>query len=128
MIPLRLKEICAVLGADCAEDCDVLSICTDSRKVSSGCLFIALVGERFDGHDFVPSALSQGAVAAVCSKPVSVSGNILKVEDTGKAFLKLAAYYRSLFSVPVAGITGSVGKTTTKEMLYSVLSDRKSVV
>lgn len=124
MIPLRLKEICAVLGARCAEDCDVLSICTDSRKVSKGCLFIALVGERFDGHDFVASALSQGAVAAVCSKPVNVSGNILSVDDTGKAFLRLAAYYRSLFSMPVAGITGSVGKTTTKEMLYSVLSEK----
>lgn len=124
MIPLRLKEIAAALGASCREDAEILSICTDSRKITRGCLFIALVGERFDGHSFVASALEQGAAAAVCSKPVEANGEILLVEDTGKAFMLLAAYYRSLFSIPVAGITGSVGKTTTKEMVYAVLSEK----
>lgn len=124
MIPLRLKEIAAALGASCREDAEILSICTDSRKITRGCLFIALVGERFDGHSFVASALEQGAAAAVCSRPVETNGEILLVEDTGKAFMLLAAYYRSLFSIPVAGITGSVGKTTTKEMVYAVLSEK----
>ncbi|MBQ6932350.1 MAG: UDP-N-acetylmuramoyl-tripeptide--D-alanyl-D-alanine ligase [Clostridia bacterium] len=124
MIPLRLKEIAAALGTACREDAEILSICTDSRKITRGCLFIALVGERFDGHSFVASALQQGAVAAVCSKPVETDGEVLLVEDTGKAFMLLAAYYRSLFSIPVAGITGSVGKTTTKEMVYDVLSEK----
>ncbi len=124
MIPLRLKEIAAALGSVCNEDKDVLSICTDSRKITEGCLFIALVGERFDGHDFVASAFEQGAAAAVCSKPVDAQGEVLLVENTGKAFLQLAAYYRSLFSIPVVGITGSVGKTTTKEMVYAVLSEK----
>ncbi|MBQ7100920.1 MAG: UDP-N-acetylmuramoyl-tripeptide--D-alanyl-D-alanine ligase, partial [Clostridia bacterium] len=120
MIPLRLKEIAAALGTSCCEDAEILSICTDSRKITKGCLFVALVGERFDGHSFVASALEQGAVAAVCSKSVEADGEVLLVEDTGKAFMQLAAYYRSLFSIPVAGITGSVGKTTTKEMVYAV--------
>lgn len=124
MIPLRLKEIAAALGCVCSEDKEVLSICTDSRKITKGCLFIALVGERFDGHDFVAAAFEQGAAAAVCSKPVEASGEILSVENTGAAFLQLAAYYRSLFSIPVVGITGSVGKTTTKEMVYAVLSEK----
>lgn len=124
MIPLRLKEIAAALGSSCKEDRDVLSICTDSRKITEGCLFIALVGERFDGHDFVAAAFEQGAVAAVCSKPVEANGEIILVNNTGAAFLQLAAYYRSLFSIPVVGITGSVGKTTTKEMVYAVLSEK----
>lgn len=124
MIPLRLKEIAAALGSACREDKEVLSICTDSRKITKGCLFIALVGERFDGHDFVASAFEQGAVAAVCSKAVEADGEVIAVEDTGLAFLQLAAYYRSLFSIPVVGITGSVGKTTTKEMVYAVLSEK----
>ena len=124
MIPLRLKEIAAALNTCCNEDKEILSICTDSRKISKGCLFIALVGERFDGHDFVEAALEHGAAAAVCSKPVNVNGEVLMVEDTGRAFMLLAAYYRSLFSIPVVGITGSVGKTTTKEMVYAVLSEK----
>lgn len=124
MIPLNLKEISAVLNAPCTSDAQVLSICTDSRKITKGCLFIALVGERFDGHDFVNQALESGAVAAVCSKPIETNGTVLLVENTGKALLDIAAYYRSLFSIPFVGITGSVGKTTTKEMVYAVLSEK----
>ncbi len=124
MIPLMLKEISAVLGCTCGEDKQVLNICTDTRKITQGSLFIALVGERFDGHDFVEAAFEKGAVAAVCSKPVSANGEVLTVENTGKALLDIAAYYRSLFSIPFVGITGSVGKTTTKEMVYAVLSEK----
>ena len=124
MIPLELREISAVLGTSCCKEAQVLSICTDTRKITQGCLFIALVGERFDGHDFVKAALESGAVAAVCSKPVEVDGEVLLVENTGKALLDIAAYYRSLFSIPFVGITGSVGKTTTKEMVYAVLSEK----
>ncbi len=124
MIPLRLKEISAVLGVACGEDKQVLSICTDTRKITEGSLFIALVGERFDGHDFVEAAFEKGAVAAVCSKPVKADGEVLTVENTGMALLEIAAYYRSLFSIPFVGITGSVGKTTTKEMVHAVLSEK----
>ena len=124
MIPLRLKEISAVLGVACGEDKQIISICTDTRKITQGSLFIALVGERFDGHDFVKAAFEKGAVAAVCSKPVEADGEVLVVENTGTALLEIAAYYRSLFSIPFVGITGSVGKTTTKEMVYAVLSEK----
>ena len=124
MIPLMLKEISAVLGCKCGEDKPVLSICTDTRKITEGSLFIALVGERFDGNDFVEAAFEKGAVAAVCSRAVDSEGEVLVVENTGKALLDIAAYYRSLFSIPFVGITGSVGKTTTKEMVYAVLSEK----
>ncbi len=123
MIGITLKAAAAAMGAQCNSDSNVLSVCTDSRKVTPGCLFIALVGERFDGHDFVAAALEQGAVAAVCSRDVQAEGEIICVENTGTALLQLAAYYRSLFSFPIVGITGSVGKTTTKEMVYAVLSE-----
>lgn len=124
MIPLMLKEICAVLGCTCGEDKQVLNICTDTRKITEGSLFIALVGERFDGNDFVNTAFEKGAVAAVCSRSVEADGEVLVVENTGTALLQIAAYYRSLFSIPFVGITGSVGKTTTKEMVYAVLSEK----
>lgn len=113
-----------MLSCTCGEDRQVLNICTDTRKITEGSLFIALVGERFDGHDFVEAAFEKGAVAAVCSKPVSAEGEVLLVENTGAALLEIAAYYRSLFSIPFVGITGSVGKTTTKEMVYAVLSEK----
>ncbi len=124
MIPLRLKEISAVLGVDCGEDKQILNVCTDTRKITEGSLFVALVGERFDGNDFVEAAFEKGAVAAVCSRPVEADGEVLVVENTGAALLEIAAYYRSLFSIPFVGITGSVGKTTTKEMVYAVLSEK----
>ncbi len=124
MIPLRLKEISAVLGTVCKNDAQVLSICSDTRKITQGSVFVALVGERFDGHDFVGTAFEKGAVAAICSKQVEAEGEVLIVENTGKALLDIAAYYRSLFSIPFVGITGSVGKTTTKEMVYAVLSEK----
>mgnify|MGYP003308159583 CR=1 FL=1 len=121
MIPLMLKEISAVLGCTCGEDKQVLNICTDTRKITQGSLFIALVGERFDGHDFVQAAFEKGAVAAVCSRPVDSDGEVLVVENTGKALLDIAAYYRSLFSIPFVGITGSVGKTTTIGKLANII-------
>ena len=85
MIPLRLKEISAVLGTACGEDQQVLNVCTDTRKITDGSLFIALVGERFDGHDFVKAAFEKGAVAAVCSKPVEADGEVLVVENSSTA-------------------------------------------
>ena len=113
-----------MLSCNCIEDKQVLDICTDTRKIKQGSLFVALVGERFDGHDFVQAAFEKGAVAAVCSKSVDADGEVLLVENTGTALLQIAAYYRSLFSIPFVGITGSVGKTTTKEMVYAVLSEK----
>lgn len=94
----------------------------DSRKVRSGDLFVAIKGERFDGHDYVEDAFLHGAVAAVVSRKSEVAGNKLLVTDTLKALEDLGKYNRSRSTAKIIGITGSVGKTSTKEMLRLALS------
>ena len=94
---------------------------SDSRKVRRGDLFVALRGEKADGHDFAEAAISHGAVAALVSRPISEKLPAIMVEDTLRAYGDIAAGYRQLTGVKVVGITGSVGKTTTKEMTASVL-------
>jgi UDP-N-acetylmuramoyl-tripeptide--D-alanyl-D-alanine ligase len=99
-------------------------VTTDSRKLMPGDLFVALVGERFDGHDFVPAALSQGAVAAmVGDKRVDVvdEGTLIAVPDTLAALARLAAHWRSRFDIPLTVVVGSNGKTTVKEMTAAIL-------
>ncbi|MBR0414735.1 MAG: UDP-N-acetylmuramoyl-tripeptide--D-alanyl-D-alanine ligase [Clostridia bacterium] len=122
MEELRLKKIAEVVGAKCDADIPISSICTDTRKIEKGCLFIAFEGERFDAHDFAAQAAEQGAAALICHKKVTCSAPVLYVEDTRTAYLDIAGYYRSLFSIPLVGITGSVGKTTTKEFIALALS------
>lgn len=90
-------------------------VTTDTREDCAGKLFIPLVGERFDGHDYIKTAFEKGAVASLCSKPYE--GACVLVEDTLRALQDLSAYVRQQRDIPVVGITGSVGKTTTKEML-----------
>lgn len=107
--------------------CEITSVVTDSRRISPGCVFFALCGERFDGHAFVDSALDQGAAACVVSRRPEVlrpGKYYVLVEDTLRALGGLAAWYRSRFDVKVIGITGSVGKTTCREMVAAVLSGR----
>lgn len=99
-------------------------VCIDSRSITEGCLFFAIKGDRFDGHAFVAKAFEQGAAAAVCSDDVEADGVIIKVDDTRRALMALAAYNRSKYQIPVVGLTGSVGKTTTKDMVAYVLSSR----
>ena len=105
----------------------VTSVCTDSRKAGDGALFLPLVGERFDGHDYIDKALSLGAAGCLCAKtPASfLPGKFyISVADTRLALKALASWYRSGFDIPFAQITGSVGKTTTKEMIAAVLSQK----
>ncbi|HIL41907.1 MAG TPA: UDP-N-acetylmuramoyl-tripeptide--D-alanyl-D-alanine ligase [Gammaproteobacteria bacterium] len=97
-------------------------VCTDSRKVVSGKLFIALVGENFDGHDFVDQAYENGATAALISKNVTSSIPTILVKDTDKALGLIASWYLRSIDPTVVGITGSNGKTTTKNLLSSILS------
>jgi UDP-N-acetylmuramoyl-tripeptide--D-alanyl-D-alanine ligase len=108
----------------------ITNISTDSRNLKPGALFFALGGENFDGHNFVPNAIKQGAAAVVVSritKDYDKAGVIL-VSDTLEALQKLAAGYRNDFQLPVVGVTGSVGKTTTKDILANCLSqDRKTL-
>lgn len=104
-------------------------IAIDSRQVKPGDLFIALKGERVDGHRFVPEAVKRGAVAVLIQREVSPPGSaaLLMVPDCQEALLDLAAWYRRRFPVVAVGITGSTGKTTTKEMVAAVLAQSFSV-
>jgi UDP-N-acetylmuramoyl-tripeptide--D-alanyl-D-alanine ligase len=98
-------------------------VVTDSRMLRAGDLFVALRGERFDGHAFVPSALAQGAAAAVVAEPYaqSLDGDLIVVADPLVALGRLAAYWRAQFPVPLVLVVGSNGKTTVKEMTAAIL-------
>lgn len=102
------------------------SVSTDSRAVSGAALFVALRGERLDGHHFVTDAIKAGAVAALVEHGSPAWGDfpILRVPDSRCALGRLAACWRSRFDLPVVGITGSSGKTTVKEMLAAILAVR----
>ena len=104
-------------------------VSTDSRSVPRGALFVALKGEQFDGHDFVAGALEKGAGAALVSREVE-AGPLIVVSDTLEALGALAAAHRSVMSARVVAITGSTGKTTTKEMRAgcSVEPDRATAI
>ena len=106
---------------------EIRGVISDSRKLKSGQLFVALTGENFDGHGFVATAIAQGAVAAIVSHEWASSEAakglpILAVNDTLVAYQDLARWWRSQFQRPVVSVTGSVGKTTTKEIIASMLA------
>lgn len=124
MKELTLKQIADWCGGKVSarfEHLRVSRMQSDSRKVRSGDLFVALKGAKADGHDFAETAINHGAVAALVSRPISEKLPSIEVEDTLRAYGDIAAGYRKLTGVKVVGITGSVGKTTTKEMTASVL-------
>jgi len=126
---LSLSEAAKLIGAEWrGTDVEFTSVTTDSRAIVPGSLFIALRGERFDGHDFVAQALAQGAVAAMVDKGDAAWGDIplLLVADTRLALGKLAAQWRGRFPVAMAAVTGSNGKTTVKEMLSAILRAQSS--
>ena len=102
---------------------------TDSRQVQPGYLFIPIKGARVDGHDFIPQVFSQGALAVLSEHELEQpAGPYIRVDSSQEAMKKIAAFYRSQLSCKVVGITGSVGKTSTKEMIASVLSQRYRVL
>ena len=98
-------------------------VATDSRRLAPGDLFVAIKGERFDGHDFVRAAFDRGAVAALVAddRVGTLAGNLVAVADPLGALGALAAHWRARFRIPVAVIVGSNGKTTVKEMLAAIL-------
>lgn len=108
----------------------VTGVTVDSRSVAEGDLFCATRGEKVDGHDFVLDAFSKGAAASLVSREVDVPSNfspqkaVILVPDTVTALGDLARYYLSSLGASVIGVTGSVGKTSTKDMIYSVLAKR----
>lgn len=112
-------------GAASDKDLSITSVSIDSREVPEGCLFIPIKGERVDGHDFIAQAIAAGAVCTLSEREIGdVSFPCIRVGDTAAALRSIAAYYLKQLGVPVVAITGSVGKTSTKEMIASVLSQR----
>lgn len=109
-------------------------VTTDTRKIEEGMLFIALKGENFDGHDFIAEAAKKGAIGAIVNKDFDISKvedvdiDILAVDDTLKAYQDLAHFWRNKFNIPVIAITGSNGKTTTKDLTAAVLSGKYNVL
>lgn len=122
---LHLREAALLLdGAASGADVVFTTVSTDSRQLSAGALFVALIGPNFDGHNFVPAARERGAVAALVSRPVADPLPQLRVTDTRLALGRLAAAWRSRFSGPLIALTGSNGKTTLKEMIAAILRGR----
>jgi UDP-N-acetylmuramoyl-tripeptide--D-alanyl-D-alanine ligase len=108
----------------------ITKINTDSRSLQAGDLFVALRGENFDGHGFVEPAINQGAIAAITDYPVAgaIKLPMLVVKDTLAAYQAIAHWWRNQFKHPVIAVTGSVGKTTTKELIASVLATQGKVL
>ncbi len=129
MIPTTTAQICQAVQGVLFGDAHTLitDISTDSRTIPAGAWFVPLTGERFDGHDYIDMALDRGAAGCFCAKlPRRVRDDraYILVEDTKLALRDLAAWYRDQFDLPIVQITGSMGKTTCKELLAGVLSQR----
>lgn len=104
---------------------EVSAIATDSRKVMPGCLFVPIVGARVDAHDFIPQVMEKGALASLSEKTLEYADfPYIKVESSLQAVKDIAEFYLEQLNIPVVGITGSVGKTSTKEVIASVLKEK----
>lgn len=141
MEPLRISEVTKAANGVLFREGKakfITNLCTDSRKVKKGDFFLALVGDKFDGHDFVSLAVKKGASGIIINqtklRPEFLSRlpsrriTIISVIDTTIALGDIASYYRSKFSIPLVAITGSNGKTTTKDMLAHILESKYRVL
>lgn len=128
MNPFSLGEAAAACGGAYMGDAALLAapvkdVCIDSRRATPGALYVPIIGQVHDGHAFIDGARRGGALCTLTDRPLP-EGPYIRVPDTLEALQKLAAFYRCRFDIPVIGVTGSVGKTSTKEMLAAVLSSR----
>lgn len=131
MTPERIAEICggSYTGNEEAARIEITGAVLDSRRVEPGMLFLAAGGERVDGHSFIPAAYEKGALCVLGEKaPEDTKKPYIRVEDTFAALKKMAEYYRERLDITVVGITGSVGKTSTKECIASVLAQKYKVL
>ena len=135
MQPMTVTEIAAVVSGVWWNPCEqvpaISAVSTDSRNITPGCLFLPWVGEQFDGHNFIDAALDAGAAGCLCAKlPQDIRPDkfYIKVADTRLALRDMASAYRDKFDIPFVQITGSVGKTTTKEMIAAVLGAKLNVL
>ena len=116
-------------GFESAKNKEIAGAINDNRKVEKDFLFIPMVGARVDGHDFIDDAFSKGALATLAEKDLdNPKGPYIKVKDTKIALKQIATAYRMELSIPVVGVIGSVGKTSTKEMITSVLESKFRVL
>ena len=123
----NIAEVCrgTYCGPEQAAEQEISAVVTDSRRVQPACLFVPIVGTRADGHDFIPQVMEAGALATLSEKSLGeVPYPYILVESSLKAIRDMAEYYLEQLEIPVVGITGSVGKTSTKEMVASVLKEK----
>lgn len=125
MKEMNVSEIAERLGTKLSGSAVISEVVTDSRQAAPGKLFVAIVGENADGNDYAAKALENGAEAVVVSRASGLPADrTILVPDTKRALIAIGGLYREKFSIPFVGVTGSVGKTTTKEFIYAVLSSR----
>lgn len=130
---MTLKNIAECLQAtlrqaDGKEQMEITGAVLDSRKVEVGYAFFASCGEKVDGHSFIPQVVEKGASLVICEKAPEADIPYILVEDSLEALKTVAAFYREQLDIPVIGITGSVGKTSTKEMIAAVLGAKYNVL
>ncbi|RRQ22509.1 UDP-N-acetylmuramoyl-tripeptide--D-alanyl-D-alanine ligase [Thiohalobacter thiocyanaticus] len=129
MIAMALSEAArTVAGRLQGVDARFAGLSTDSRSLERGNLFVALTGERFDGHDYLDQVAAAGAAGALVSTAVAGSLPCIRVSDTRRALGGLAAAWRTRFDIPLVAVTGSNGKTTVKEMLAAILGEEHRVL
>lgn len=130
MIELSLNQVATAIDAELlGHDITFKGCSTDTRHHSlPGTLYIALRGKQFDGHDFIEAVQQQGAVAIMVDRPVNCDLPTLRVPNTRKALGNLAHFWRQHFHLPIVAITGSNGKTTTKEMLRAIFAQQGNVL
>ncbi|WON77682.1 UDP-N-acetylmuramoyl-tripeptide--D-alanyl-D-alanine ligase [Serratia sp. UGAL515B_01] len=129
MISVSIKALADILGAELlGADCQLTEVTTDTRQITTGCLFVALKGERFDAHDFAADAVDSGAGALLVSKRLLVDVPQLIVKDTRLALGLLGAWVRQQVPAKVVALTGSSGKTSVKEMTASILRECGNVL
>ena len=127
----HITEVCGGIyfGPEEKKTAEVTDIVTDSRKAGEGSLFVAIPGERVDGHKFIPNVASQGALAVISEQKLETPPcPYILVKDSMEAIKAMAEYYMQQLNIPVVGITGSVGKTSTKETIASVLAQKYRVL
>ncbi|HEB99533.1 MAG TPA: UDP-N-acetylmuramoyl-tripeptide--D-alanyl-D-alanine ligase [Thiotrichales bacterium] len=129
MMALQLSQAAEVLDGELqGPDVRFEGVSTDSRSLEPGNLFVALVGERFDGHEYLAQAAGRGAAAAAVCREVPAELPLVRVADTRRALGRLAAFWRRRFEIPLVAVTGSNGKTTVKEMTAAILGAGREVL
>ncbi|WP_250277337.1 UDP-N-acetylmuramoyl-tripeptide--D-alanyl-D-alanine ligase [[Clostridium] colinum] len=133
MKPIFIEDVIKAVNGTISQNVNtdnifIKNISTDTRSIKEGDLFIPIIGENFDGHNFIDVAFEKGASVCLSQKPIKTDNMVINVADTKEALKDLAMYYRNLFKIPIVALTGSAGKTTTKDMLASCLAQKYKVV